>query len=91
MDQETQNSRLQALIEGLNVSRVLNGANPVITSLADDSRSATPGALFVAVRGHGTDGHDYLSHAIQAGASAIICESLPSPVPDCPVIQVADS
>ncbi|MHC4591088.1 MAG: UDP-N-acetylmuramoyl-L-alanyl-D-glutamate--2,6-diaminopimelate ligase [Planctomycetota bacterium] len=91
MGQETHNSRLQELIEGVDVSRVLNGANPVITSLADDSRSVTPGAVFVAVRGHGTDGHEYLSHAIQAGASAIICESLPSPVPDCPVIQVADS
>ncbi|MHC4481411.1 MAG: UDP-N-acetylmuramoyl-L-alanyl-D-glutamate--2,6-diaminopimelate ligase, partial [Planctomycetota bacterium] len=71
--------------------RMLNSADPVITGLTDDSRQVRPGALFVAVRGRRGDGHRYVGQAVQKGAGAICCETLPSPLPDCPVIQVADS
>jgi UDP-N-acetylmuramoyl-L-alanyl-D-glutamate--2,6-diaminopimelate ligase len=73
------------------VVRVLNDANPVITAVADDSRSVAPGALFVAIKGAKTDGHLYVADAVGRGAGAVICESLPCPLPACPVIQVADS
>jgi UDP-N-acetylmuramoyl-L-alanyl-D-glutamate--2,6-diaminopimelate ligase len=45
-----------------------------ITCITDDSRSAVPGALFVAVRGSTMDGHDYLNAAAQAGATCAIVE-----------------
>ena len=45
-----------------------------LTDLVDDSRRATPGAGFVAVRGHAQDGHDWIATAQHAGAVLCIAE-----------------
>ena len=45
-----------------------------VTSVEDDSRRVTPGALFIAVRGTERDGHDFLDRARAAGASVAIVE-----------------
>lgn len=51
------------------------GTLPVwATSITDDSRAVTPGALFVAVRGSQRDGHDFLADAAARGAFAAIVE-----------------
>ncbi len=39
-----------------------------------DSRDVEPGALFIAVSGSRTDGHEYIGQAVAAGAGAVICE-----------------
>ncbi len=91
MTRKGRRPRLRSLIRGLPVLRVLNAANPVITSLAQDSRSVAIGALFVAVKGEEADGHRFIASAVERGAGAVVCEALPSPLPDCPVVQVADS
>ncbi|MGI8619057.1 MAG: UDP-N-acetylmuramoyl-L-alanyl-D-glutamate--2,6-diaminopimelate ligase [Gemmatimonadaceae bacterium] len=44
------------------------------TGITDDSRSVTPGSMFVAVRGSAADGHDFLAAAAGAGASVAIVE-----------------
>lgn len=38
-----------------------------------DSRVVQRGELFVALRGQSTDGHHFISNAVRAGASAILC------------------
>ena len=48
------------------------GADAEITSLAYDSRQVTPGALFVALRGASSDGHDFIAQAMNKGASALM-------------------
>lgn len=48
-----------------------------ITNIQSDSRKVTAGSLFVAVRGTAVDGHDYIESALQKGAAAIVCETLP--------------
>jgi len=45
-----------------------------ITAITDDSRRVSPGSCFVAVRGAGLDGHDFIDAAVRAGAAAIIVE-----------------
>lgn len=40
---------------------------------AIDSRAVQPGELFVALRGAQTDGHRFISAAVQAGAAAVLC------------------
>jgi len=40
-----------------------------------DSRTIANGQLFVAIRGEYNDGHDYISQAIEGGASGIISDS----------------
>lgn len=42
--------------------------------VADDSRKVSAGTLFIAVRGHERDGHDYLDAARQQGAVAAVVE-----------------
>jgi len=39
-----------------------------------DSRNVKPGSVFVAIKGHTVDGHDYVDKAIQNGAIEIIAE-----------------
>jgi UDP-N-acetylmuramoyl-tripeptide--D-alanyl-D-alanine ligase len=41
----------------------------LITEAVIDSRTAIPGSLFVALPGEKVDGHDYVSHAFEQGAS----------------------
>ena len=48
-----------------------------VNSLSFDSRTIKKGGLFIAQKGVQVDGHDYISHAIDNGAQAIVCESLP--------------
>jgi UDP-N-acetylmuramoyl-L-alanyl-D-glutamate--2,6-diaminopimelate ligase len=42
-----------------------------------DSRKIETNDVFVAIRGSLSDGHDYIEKAIQLGAVAIICDTLP--------------
>ena len=57
--------------------------DPVIASIAYDSRAVTPGALFVALRGLQADGSAFAGQAIAKGAVAVVAEA--EPPPGCPV------
>ncbi|MBI3834978.1 MAG: UDP-N-acetylmuramoyl-L-alanyl-D-glutamate--2,6-diaminopimelate ligase [Planctomycetes bacterium] len=63
----------------------------IVSSLTDDSRKVTPGALFVAVRGAGADGHRFIKNAIQSGAAAIVAEDPVAPQDSVASIRVSDS
>jgi UDP-N-acetylmuramoyl-tripeptide--D-alanyl-D-alanine ligase len=55
----------------------LDGASPesvVSGPVVIDSREAEPGALFAALRGERSDGHDFAGQAISAGAAAVLAE-----------------
>jgi len=49
--------------------------NVNVTGIHYDSRKIKPGNIFVAMRGHKTDGHHYIAQAIQNGACAIVAET----------------
>lgn len=70
--------KLQKLLENIDVIQV-HGDNDVnVSTLSQDSREITKiGTLYVAVKGDSLDGHDYINDAIVAGASVVVCESLP--------------
>jgi len=59
-----------------------------IHSAVIDSRLASPGCLFIALRGEQHDGHDFVGAAIDQGAVAIIAERRPSSA--CTVLTTAD-
>ncbi|MGB7553218.1 MAG: UDP-N-acetylmuramoyl-L-alanyl-D-glutamate--2,6-diaminopimelate ligase [Candidatus Korobacteraceae bacterium] len=61
--------------------------NPQIAGLDYDSRRVQPGWCFVAIRGESTDGNQYIDRALQAGAVAVVSDSLP-PCPDIAWAQV---
>lgn len=48
-----------------------------INHLCFDSRQAKEGSLFFAIKGTQTDGHQFIDKAIENGATAIICETIP--------------
>jgi UDP-N-acetylmuramoyl-L-alanyl-D-glutamate--2,6-diaminopimelate ligase len=48
---------------------------PAFRGLTTDSRSVTPGALFVAVRGSESDGHRFVADAVARGAAAVVVEA----------------
>ena len=49
-----------------------------VRSAVIDSRLATPGCLFIALRGERRDGHDFIPEAIERGAVAVIAERAPA-------------
>jgi len=63
---------LENVIPCLMDARVSGPREGLIAGLADDSRKVVSGGVFVAVRGHLVDGHEYIDKAIQAGASVIV-------------------
>jgi UDP-N-acetylmuramoyl-L-alanyl-D-glutamate--2,6-diaminopimelate ligase len=48
-----------------------------IKKIVFDSRRVEKGSLFVAIGGTQVDGHQFITKAIELGASAILCEHLP--------------
>ena len=64
-----------------------------VRDIVHDSRKVKPASLFVAVRGFHSDGHQFISQALQQGAAAIVAERQEGPtVPaDTPLIIVEDS
>ncbi len=69
--------RVQELLDNVRVLEIHNSTNPIVESLTYDSRAVEQEACFFAVRGTVSDGHSYIASAIERGASAIVCESLP--------------
>lgn len=80
---------LQQLLSDVPCSWSLSGAwnNMKITGLAMDSRQVQPGNLFFALVGENTDGHAYISQAVERGAAGVIgeksIEELPVPYIQC--------
>ena len=57
-----------------------------ITSIVTDSRKATAGSLFAAIKGERVDGHRFIPMTIEQGAVCVLCEDAPDA--DVPYIQV---
>lgn len=88
------NTSLDALLDAIDI-RELRGSLPpdtVISAVTADSRNVGADSLFVAVRGVAVDGHTFIHKAIEAGASVIVAEELPTGLPQGVLgICVADS
>lgn len=65
--------KLKSLVNGLNV--VIKGSKEIaITGISSDSRTVSPGNLFIAKRGGTFDGTQFIAQAIRAGAVAIVTD-----------------
>jgi len=61
--------------------KIINGSIDItIEGIAFDSREVQKNFLFVAVKGTNTDGHNFISQAIENGACAILCETYSLPI-----------
>ena len=59
------------------MDEIAGSTNIAISSVTFDSRRVKKDSLFVATRGTSVDGHSYIQKAIENGAAAIVCETLP--------------
>ena len=70
--------KLEELLKKISVKTVEGSADVDIVDVDIDSRKVGPGHLFVAIKGTQTDGHQYISKAVELGAAAILCEDMPT-------------
>ena len=68
---------LEKLIETTQPLQVKGQGTWDITGIEIDSRRIKEGNAFVALRGTQADGHEYIGKALELGAKAVICETLP--------------
>src|SRR5205814_4362653 len=66
--------QLKQLVDELSAVKVEGPLDREIAGISYDSRRVTPGMVFVAIPGQKTDGHEFISTAIDRGATAVICE-----------------
>ena len=76
--------RLGQLIDGMEIEDFKGDPGLVIEGIAYDSRLVKPGLVFVALRGHERDGHQYIEEAISKGAVAVVSERV---LPEALIIE----
>ena len=67
----------------------IHGDDVAIDAVGNDTRTLTPGSLYVALRGERFDGHGFAADAVAAGASALLVDTL-QPL-DVPQVVVANT
>jgi UDP-N-acetylmuramoyl-L-alanyl-D-glutamate--2,6-diaminopimelate ligase len=83
--------RLQTLLNGVAIKDVRGTEKREISGIAYDSRDVEQGYLFVALRGHAKDGHDFIEEAVRKGASAVVGEQFAAVDPEVTWIRVQNS
>ena len=73
---------LQDILYKVSIRSVKGNTDIEINGLHIDSRNVKPAACFIALKGTKTNGDEYIESAIEKGAVAIICETLPPVLKD---------
>ncbi len=73
--------KLQNLLAGIEVKKVLGDSNPIIDGVVSDHRKVKPGYAFICYKGLNVDGHTFIPGAIKNGAKVIISENEASNLP----------
>jgi UDP-N-acetylmuramoyl-L-alanyl-D-glutamate--2,6-diaminopimelate ligase len=84
--------KLRDILYGVKLAAVNGSTDVDIASVQIDSRKVASHTLFIAVKGSASDGHSFINKAIESGATAVVCETLPAEMPaSVTVVQVANS
>jgi UDP-N-acetylmuramoyl-L-alanyl-D-glutamate--2,6-diaminopimelate ligase len=73
---------LRDILYKVNITSTSGPMEVEVNGIAFDSRKVKPGFLFVAIKGHQTDGHEFIEKATGNGATVIICNKLPEEISD---------
>ncbi len=83
---------LSQILKNIECTKWIGERDIEITSLEYDSRAVGSRSCFFALKGSLSDGHKFISTAVASGATAVVCEQLPSEIdPAVSYIVVADS
>ena len=69
--------KLKDILYKVSIEAVSASTDIVINKIEFDSRKIESNDVFVAIRGTISNGHDFIEKAIQLGATAIICDTMP--------------
>jgi UDP-N-acetylmuramoyl-L-alanyl-D-glutamate--2,6-diaminopimelate ligase len=69
--------KLSDILYKVRITATNGSTNIDVKSVQIDSRKIEPGSLFIAVKGVGVDGHQFIDKAIAEGAIAVVGETLP--------------
>lgn len=84
--------RLKEILNKVSLLSTSGDPELEILNIAFDSRKVSSGSLFVATTGTIADGHNYITKAIENGAVAVICQTLPVEMPEnIAFVQVKNS
>jgi UDP-N-acetylmuramoyl-L-alanyl-D-glutamate--2,6-diaminopimelate ligase len=73
---------LKDILYKVTINAVVGSTSIDIVAIDFDSRNIKTGYTFVAIKGSLSDGHKYIETAINQGATAVICETLPDNLRD---------
>lgn len=85
-------SILKDILYKVAIEAIQGSTEITIGKIDFDSRKMEQNDVFVAIRGTISDGHDFIGKAIELGAKAIVCESIPENiVKGITYVQVTDT
>ncbi|MEY2921622.1 MAG: UDP-N-acetylmuramoyl-L-alanyl-D-glutamate--2,6-diaminopimelate ligase, partial [Bacteroidota bacterium] len=83
---------LKDILYKVGIEAVKGSTDIAVNKIEFDSRKVQENDVFVAIRGTVSDGHDFIEKAIDLGACAIICDTLPELIAaNVTYIQVQDT
>lgn len=74
--------KLRDILYKVTINAVVGSTNVSVGSIQFDSRLMVANDVFVAIKGSITDGHQYIDKAVERGAVAVVCETLPTAMQD---------
>lgn len=82
---------LREVFQALDYGTPTGGAQVSFPHVSTDTRTMQPGDLFVALTGPTTDGHQFIPHALRAGAGGLVVSQQVVASLDTPVLRVPDT
>jgi UDP-N-acetylmuramoyl-L-alanyl-D-glutamate--2,6-diaminopimelate ligase len=83
--------KLSEILAGMRDYHLEGDRDLEVTGLTYDSRQVRPGYLFVAIKGHSANGHDYVQSAVERGAVGVVAEEFGDIQGKAAKIRVPDS
>ncbi len=83
--------KLRYLVRGLEAGQIHGQMSIEIEGVAYNSKQVERGSVFVAIKGQGVDGHDYIEEAVESGARAVVLEDENRRVRGIPTVVVPNS
>lgn len=67
--------KLSQLLQGIARDRIPDPVDMDICGIQTRAQDILPGQLFLAIKGHAADGHDYMEKAFSCGAAAVVAQN----------------
>ena len=75
-----QEKYIYELLRRAGLKQIIGDRTRKISYITDNTEYVKPNSMFVAIKGTNVDGHKFIPIAIQKGATAIVCETLPEEI-----------